>query len=166
MLPASGYLRLAFLWAMIPLTVFAGRPCTGCTCASGEYKPVCAAHVDHHFAGHVSSPHAGKCEKLCCRRETRADHHVDDYCQSGLGSPSTGAGNCGSKNCCNPDMVTAVIVASGTTSSVGNEHRMQLGMPIVSFAETVGDWQAIQICVHETGPPVGDLVISLRRLLV
>src|SRR5688572_18140909 len=62
MLPISSYVRSALLWAMIPLTVFASRPVTGCMCASGEYKLFCMAHVLHGTAVQDSNRNGRKCE--------------------------------------------------------------------------------------------------------
>ena len=35
---------IALVWAMLPLTVFAGLPRMGCICASGEHKFFCERH--------------------------------------------------------------------------------------------------------------------------
>ena len=161
MLPVSCYFRSALLWAMIPLTVFASRPVTGCTCASGEYKISCAAHLFH---GRVLPDSNEKCGKACCRHSSGADSAV--CCQKGHCPLMDGQDKSGGDKCCNPDKLTAVTVASTVTFSVDNDHHLVFDLPTVELGTTFADSTVAQLIPHETGPPGGDLVIALRRLLV
>ena len=47
---------IAVMWAMIPLTVFAGLPRIGCVCASGQHKFFCERHLTQ----------AGDAQCTCC----------------------------------------------------------------------------------------------------
>jgi hypothetical protein len=161
MLLVSGYLRLALLWAMIPLTVFASRPVTGCTCASGEYKFSCAAHLFH---GHVRSDSNEKCAKPCCRQSKGG--HSTACCQKGHSPLIEGQGTSGGEKCCNPDMLTALSVASSVTLQVDNDHHVLFDLPMVESGSVLADTASAHLLPHDTGPPGGDLIISLRRLLV
>ena len=162
MLPISGYLRTGLLWAMIPLTVFAGRPITGCTCTSGEYKFVCAAHVSHDGVPPAASPHPDKCEKACCQRDQSNPLDFRQTHDCPLSQESGKSGNSG----CNPDIQTAVIVVAPVTVTIGNEHRAHFDFPLVEPVVGMSERTDGHVISHETGPPGDDLVIALRRLLV
>lgn len=63
-------------------------------------------------------------------------------------------------------MLTAVTVASAVTFSIDNDHHVLFDLPVVAVGGIVGDAEVTHFIPHETGPPGGDLVISLRRLLL
>ena len=162
MLPVSGYLRSALLWAMIPLTVFASRPVTGCTCGSGEYKFSCSVHL---FRGNAQEESGGAtCQKACCRGQTNVTHSMR-CCQSGHCPLSDIHGKDG-KKCCNPDQLTAATPPTLVTFSVDNEHHVLFDIPVLESGNIFPDLTIADVVHLETGPPGGDLVISLRRLLV
>jgi hypothetical protein len=156
----SGFLRTLLLWAMIPLTVFAGRPAMGCTCANGEYRISCAAHIATDHLGRVP-PKAALSDKSCCHRK-EAGKASD--CLDAKPCPSL-HGSHGGKNCCTPDSLTAVTVASVAkfTSPLAV---MFFDRPIADNGRALAGTIVAQAIEHETGPPGGDLVISLRRLVV
>jgi len=165
MLPIPGYLRSALLWAMIPLTLFASRPVTGCTCASGEYKLFCMAHVLHGKAVHDSNGNSTQCEKACCSQHKNVTDSAP-CCQKGHCSLSDAQGKPAGNKCCNPDMLTAVTIASAVTFSLDNSHQVLFDLPVVESGTVFADLAIAHPISHETGPPGGDLVVSLRRLLV
>jgi hypothetical protein len=163
MLLISGYFRLSLLWAMIPLTVFASRPVTGCTCASGEYKLVCMAHVFHRQAPQNSGRNARNCEKACSLQQDGRTNSAD-CCQTGQCPLSKESSNGGGK-CCSPDLLTRVIVPSTVAFSVDIVHHVLFDLPVVEATRPVADSAVIHFVRHETGPP-DDLVVSLHRLLI
>ncbi|MEX2140686.1 MAG: hypothetical protein WD894_15600 [Pirellulales bacterium] len=165
MLPVSDCLRSALLWAMIPLTLFASRPATGCTCASGEYKLFCVAHLPHRLGAHDSSGNGVPCQKACCQQHRSATYSAD-CCQTGHCPLCDGNGKSGSNSCCNPDKVTAVTAASPLTFSVDHNYHLLFDSPAVEVGSVVADLAAAHFVPYDTGPPGGDLVIWLRRLLV
>ena len=165
MLPVSGYLRTAFLWAMIPLTVFASRPATGCTCASGEYKPFCAAHLSRGQVHHDSSGKGVTCSMPCCQQQTYAGDSVP-CCQQGDCALADGQGKPGGNKCCNPDHLTAATVASSVSFSLDIEHHDLFDLPVVESVWHIGDVVVDGFISNDTGPPGGDLIVSLRRLLI
>ena len=150
---------------MIPLTVFASRPVTGCTCASGEYKFFCVTHVSRGTAGHDPNRNAHQSEKVCCQQQAEGAHSAV-CCKSGHCPLSDGLGKDSGNKCCNPDTLMAVTVASSVTFSVDNDHHELFDLPVIELGSIVADLAVLHFIPHETGPPGGDLVISLRRLLV
>jgi hypothetical protein len=160
------YLRPAVLWVMIPLTVVAGRPATGCTCADGHYKPICFAQ----FHGNIGSgTHGAKkqpCHKACCEG-CHAGSGVPGCCKQGLCPSSHANSQSRGKKCCSPDLPTAVAVAKSVSFAVDLDHHLLFDSPrsrsvnVIVHASTVEHFTPF-----ETGPPDDDLVVTLHRLLI
>jgi len=77
-----------------------------------------------------------------------------------------GQSTSGGDKCCNPDMLTALSGASSVVFSVDDDHHMLFDLPVVESGSVFPDMTPARFLPHETGPPGGDLIISLRRLLV
>jgi hypothetical protein len=163
MLPVSGYLRNVILWAMVPLTVSAGGPVTGCTCSSGEHKFFCAAHLQRHTSRQATK--AGLvCQKPCSQERDR-DLGSAPCCRRGC-ALSTGDGRTSDSNCCNPDTLVPITVATGVAFRFDfNDHSL-FDLPAAENSGVFANLGIDLAVSHDIGPPGGDLVISLRRLLV
>lgn len=165
MLLVSGYLRTALLWAMIPLTVFASRPAMGCTCASGEYKFVCVAHLSRGPVSHGSNEKGVTGQKACCEQETHSSDSAP-CCEQGDCALAEGQGKAAGHKCCNPDSLTVGTVASAVSYSLDNEHHGLFDLPVPESVWHVGNLVIDGFVPNDTGPPGGNLIVSLRRLLI
>jgi hypothetical protein len=162
MASASDYVRLVALWGMIPLTLFASRPATGCTCASGEYRLFCAAHLPDCHGTQECFEDGARHVKGCCQQAHRGSQCAD-CCVAGNDFACTVEGGSSGQQCCNPDTGNAATVVSAVTFPIDDDDH-QVDSPAVDSA--VADVAVARRISHDTGPPGGDLVISLRRLLI
>jgi hypothetical protein len=158
------YLRAASLWAMIPLTVFAGRPATGCTCANGEYKLYCAAHLMCGSLASRSDDNELGCGKSCCRHTHRNGN--SQCCHQGTCCHSDGKTAPSGKKCCNPDMLTAISASQSVQVSLDIDSQLFFDLPVIDLGTALPEMPIERVRAQDTGPPGGDLVITLCRLLV
>jgi hypothetical protein len=164
MLFITGYLRTAMLWAMIPLTVFASSPAIGCTCASGEYKIFCVAHLAKSRDALDARANGGACEKNCCHH--KGGSQAVEFRQTEACPISDSHNTHGGKQCCNPDSPKAIAVSSVVKIAPPLGDVMFFDLPSADIWHAFSVSTATHAVEHDTGPPGGDLVISLRRLLV
>ena len=153
---AFGCLRKFFLWSMVPLTIFASRPTTGCTCADGRYKPVCFAQYCSRCMESQCGAEDGRCER---------NGGAADCCKSGQ-CPLRQRGEPGRK-CCSPDLPTAVALAPAVTFTVDLNHHVLFDLSQSLLANAVVHASFVEHFIpFETGPPGESLVVTLRRRLI
>jgi hypothetical protein len=94
------------IWAMVPVTLFAGIPKLGCICINGQYKLFCERHLSGCCRGE-SKPSAGKGLCPCChkgqladaRKAADTDKPVAGCCH---GPAKRVGGQAHSERCCKP----------------------------------------------------------------
>jgi hypothetical protein len=157
---------IAVLWAMIPLTVFAGIPRIGCICASGQHKVFCERHLMK----------AGGAQCACCYGRDAAKYQPANSAQAcSLSTTSC----CGAKRAaqdqkgpafntdcpCRPvvDRTVSIAAAKAVLDLDQADHTplFLAALPIVAVVPAVS-------FDHARGdlPPPPDLITTLGVLLI
>ena len=163
------YVRTALLWALIPLTVFAARPMAGCRCANGDYKLFCISSYLENSCEHSSSQCVPGRTRECCKSQKQEKSDTNHCCQN----KNTGTADSGnhfqsnSKSCCSFDSPSELNVTERV--AVPDTHELsQLFalLPIDAKLQQVGTTSISLLLSIDSGPPGGDLLVSLRRFLI
>ena len=155
--------RRAVAMAIIPLAILNGAPfAQGCICADGHYEPICRA-----AACRVGQ---SDCGRQCCAKQT---HYAGHSCCTGPhahhAAPTKPAiGQTFGNPCCTPvvhqampTVVAAPQVAPGDGITALNTTAVE--PPYVLAVELMHVTHRAEL---GTGPPPGDLVVSLQRLVI
>jgi hypothetical protein len=63
-------------------------------------------------------------------------------------------------------MVTGTAAASAVSVAVDVHYHLHFDLPVIETGTVLPELTATCFISHDTGPPGGDLVVSLRRLLI
>lgn len=158
-------IRVGLVAALIPVTLFSGRPTAGCVCADGHIKLVCPNHggccgASHNVGGQTAGFHS------CCCHSTDAQHDGShSSCCQHRQCPNSPAAQSSDKAGCrglslDPTVVTAKVKIPA------------IQMPVIAHISHE-DWARFPFGAVETvrwtwlepGPPQS-LFIKLQRLLI
>jgi len=156
---------------MVPLALAGGMPSTGCMCADGGFKLVCA----HVYRGLPRAEHAaiadGPQQRDCCR-------HSSDCCgepHDGHVARSASGGDCcngcelpgiaGERPCCTPvfSAPSATLIITAVPPLTEQALAVVAAEPVA--LQSLAAHAALQLHESDTGPPI-DRVIALRCLLI
>lgn len=157
-------------WGMILLAVLAGAPSTGCFCASGQFKLLCAhaqygaggLHADHGILAHdCCAAHVadGECE-LCAAGVHSCGEHEGDCCGHGDASPGDGVR---SRSCCQP-VLNALSMGSAPVSAPADDAPAAVADGVEPPAVAHSS-HTVDRVDFDTGPPL-DRVVVFRHLLI
>jgi hypothetical protein len=169
---AGGRFRAIVVWAMVPLAFWNGSPTFGCICADGHFETNCPMLAARMLEGNdQQSASQGCCGCSCCAgsgldSSASSVCHTEPQCCEHSES-SDDESRVGGKNCCMP-VVRAPLLPPvvGTVQFADDHHQPALHTFTLESAGQLVATHVEHVVVSDTGPPPGDLVIRLRRLVI
>ena len=169
MQPFSRYLRNGFVWAMLPLTLLAGRPYSGCICENGSFKVFCTG-----CASGLGTPIADTSEKPgrcgCCRgneshaikndSEGKRDCSQPSRALAGKNVSAPATGKCG----CKWVVQDPAVAPPHVLPRNAEVQPLVLVLPTDCVA-ALYPRAAVHAELLNTGPPT-DLIVTLHRLVI
>ncbi|HZZ72576.1 MAG TPA: hypothetical protein VFE24_10000 [Pirellulales bacterium] len=162
------YVQIGLVWALLPLTLLAGRPYAGCVCADGQFKVFCSGHCTATGGSAAMDPsrHAGCCGKCCaevavndCLKSERRGSPVKAS-SNGATAPGISQGKCACRWVAqDPSIVPAGVAAPVGCCCSG------LFVPASRPADRLPANGMVLANSLDTGPPP-DLVLILGRLII
>lgn len=166
-------LRPAVVWAMVPLAALMASPVSGCICADGHYEQFCRAYVGRTAEGGANhGPRGTGCASSCCQADEGSacclerGRLADSHNQSVVNGSVCERSVCGS-GCCTPVVQAQLIAPVATAPQLGDD--LDVPAPFAAPVEPARAYSLIasgQFVEDDTGPPPGDIVVTLRRLII
>jgi hypothetical protein len=164
-------IRVAAVWAAVPLVVFNGRTINGCGC-SGHFEAVChcACCSDVHDSSEqlaktccsCCGSHAAGDSKCCCCRGKPTKH-----CDKAADTAGSANGRALERHQCKRIALYNVLPVTAVPSfDAGGLHSSlfvlaDVTVPVLRYGSHVGT-----TVDFDTGPPPDDLVVTLHRLII
>lgn len=164
---AGGRFRAIVIWSMVPLAFWNGSPTFGCVCADGNFKTNCPALAARVLEETRQPSKSQNC--CCCCADKGLDLsvcHSEPQCCEHADSSGDESQVCG-KNCCKP-VVRAPLLPPvvGAVQFADDHHLPALHAFTLESTVTLDATRVDHPVVSDTYPPPGDLVITLRRLVI
>jgi hypothetical protein len=163
-----GRIREAALWAMVPMSVFHGRPVVGCLCADGRYDAACPG------VHRVSQP--ATASPCCCATREAKSAPTQPPRQCCPQEPQGGAQGPGqdcpgplvkSQTCCRAVVHAPVSPPLVSSTRPADDSHLPAVCIATPWAAGLVDVTSLGCRVEDdTGLPGVDLVVTLGRLII
>jgi hypothetical protein len=163
--------RVTLVWAMMPAAMLTGRSVSGCISPTGHFEPGC--HCQAMQASATSTP-PGKgitcqCHCPCCQGKTCCCCNGQSTCCKSVAKDARRSEGNGlqSGDRCRPYSIYVVTPAVSTSAPSGNvDHSTAIAIVALVVPSSLVATTIARPTELNTGPPPGNLVVSLHRFLI
>lgn len=166
MLPRKSQISAALVWAMIPLTLFASLPRTGCICANGQHKFFCQRHLTANGNGRCCCCYGNPATKSqIADRAKSAPSGQMSCCRRARSQPTSDLPSAHSEPGCRPVLDKPLFL---TVLKASLDLDRADSMPLFLAFEPVPVLSTSIVADIHRGEllPPPDLVVTLRILLI